>query len=204
MIKFESLDNYENVWLTSDSHYAHKNIVKGTSTWTDTIRCRNFDTVEEMNNAIEEGLKVVGENDVLLHCGDIAFGGQENIIKYVSLCRGDIILTYGNHDHNVRKKDDLQAYFKSAEDIQYIQFKGQNIVMCHYPLIVWHQHHKGAVNAFGHVHGNLEGRGRSHDVGVDVAFNMFGEYRPFSFDEFVEIANSKDINFETHHNTNTN
>lgn len=202
MIKFQSLNDYDNIWLTADSHYAHKNICRGTSVWDSGYR--DFDTLEEMNQSIIKGLECVAENDALLHCGDVAFGGKDNISEYCSKCKGDIFLTVGNHDHNILNYPYIRDNFESIRDIQYLQFKGQKIVMCHYPLVVFHQSHKGARLAFGHVHGSNPGLGRSIDVGVDTAFERFREYRPYSFSEFVKLTDQRSIYLESHHNSNTN
>lgn len=213
MIKFQSLNNYKNVFLTSDSHHSHKNICRGTSSWFDLDKdgneipssgTRDFDTVEDMDNALIKGLECVGENDVLLHCGDVAFGGKENILEYCSHCKGDIILTIGNHDHNILKYEYIQEEFKSIRDIQYVQFKGQKIVMCHYPLLVWMASHKKSRLASGHVHGSNPGVGKSIDVGVDTAFKRFGEYRPYTFAEFIKLTDDRQVYLESHHGPNTN
>jgi hypothetical protein len=39
---------------------------------------------------------------------------------------------------------------------------------------------------------------------VDVAFKMFGEYRPFSLEEIISIMDNKQIEFVDHHNKHTN
>lgn len=213
MIKFESLNHYDNVFLVSDSHFSHKNICRGTSSWFDTDLdgnkvpsggTRDFDTLEGMNQAILKGIEVVGENDVLLHCGDVAFGGKENIYEYVGKCKGDIMLTAGNHDHHILKDPEIAGLFKSVRDIQYVQFKGQKIVMCHYPMLVWHQSHKKTRLAYGHVHGSNPGVGKSQDVGVDVAKKLFNQYRPFTFAEFIKLTDDREIYLESHHGPNTN
>ena len=157
-----------------------------------------------MNSAIIEGLQIVGENDALIHCGDVAFGSKDNIAEYVSNCKGDIFLTLGNHDHNILKHNYISDLFTSVRDIQYLQFKGQKIVVCHYAMLLWHQSHKQARLAFGHSHNSNPGVGKSVDVGVDSAFDKFGQYRPFTFEEFVKFTNLRDPYLESHHSPNTN
>ena len=118
-----------------------------------------------------------------------------------------MILTYGNHDHNIRDKGKFVHYFNNvipAADTQYIQFKGVKIVVNHYPLAIWHQGHKGALHAFGHVHGSYLGLGKSLDVGIDNAYAMGMGFAPISFDTFVKLADDKDAHLESHHNSRTN
>ena len=42
------------------------------------------------------------------------------------------------------------------------------------------------------------------DVGVDSAHKLLGEYRPFSFDEFKNIIDNRQVNICSHHNERTN
>ena len=46
--------------------------------------------------------------------------------------------------------------------------------------------------------------GKSLDVGIDSAFARFGEYRPFNFNEFMEIVNKRDVKIIDHHQSHTN
>ena len=74
------LDN-ANIWITSDTHFGHAGICRGTTHWRtldadgnkivplDVVR--DFDTVEEMNERMIENINnCVGENDTLFHMGD--------------------------------------------------------------------------------------------------------------------------------------
>lgn len=196
MIKFKKLD-CRNLWLTSDTHYSHKNICRGTSGW-EHGNTRDFDTLEEMNDSIIEGINSkVGKDDILIHHGDVSFQGINSFFEFEGRVRcKDIIYIEGNHDH-------LHAS-KSWRQIGYFSYMGKIIVSCHYPLAAWHQHHKGALHSFGHVHGSYEGIGKSYDVGVDSAYKLFNEYRPFSFNEFVEITNRKEIQKLSHHDKHIN
>jgi hypothetical protein len=42
------------------------------------------------------------------------------------------------------------------------------------------------------------------DVGVDVAYRMFGEYRPFSLEEIINIMDKKEVILPDRHDSNTN
>ena len=41
-----------NTWFTGDSHFGHKNMVKGVSAWPDKSACRDFQSIEEMNDQL--------------------------------------------------------------------------------------------------------------------------------------------------------
>lgn len=94
-----------NIWFISDTHHSHKNICIGVSDWDDKAKsCRNFQTLEEMNELIVSNInKYVKEDDILYHLGDWSFGGIENIWKFRKQIKcKNIYLVPGNHDHHIK------------------------------------------------------------------------------------------------------
>jgi calcineurin-like phosphoesterase family protein len=76
----------KNIWFTSDTHYGHKNICRGVTSWKSEdpaaliAATRDFPTLEIMNETIVSNINsVVAEDDWLIHLGDWSFGGIENI-----------------------------------------------------------------------------------------------------------------------------
>ena len=47
------------IWFTSDTHYNHKNLVKGISRWEDKSGCSDFATKEEMNELLIKNIKFI-------------------------------------------------------------------------------------------------------------------------------------------------
>jgi calcineurin-like phosphoesterase family protein len=97
----------QNLFFTSDSHYSHTNICRGVSNWdlTRPGKTRDFKTLEEMNQAIVDGINsVVGKTDYLIHLGDWSFGGIRNLWDFRKqiICE-NIILVNGNHDHHISR-----------------------------------------------------------------------------------------------------
>lgn len=93
------------IWFTSDTHYAHKNICRGVSEWTGEDRTRDFETLEEMNYQIVKSINDhVKQDDILYHLGDWSFGGIENIWNFRKqiICE-EIHLIFGNHDQHIKK-----------------------------------------------------------------------------------------------------
>lgn len=89
MKDFKSLD-ISKVFLTSDTHFYHKNII--------TYCNRPFETVEKMNETlISNWNKVVPIDGIVFHCGDFAFGGSEVWHKILPRLNGQIHLILGNH-----------------------------------------------------------------------------------------------------------
>lgn len=188
------------VWFTADTHYWHKNITYGESVWENKeTGCRRFDTTKEMSQHIVEQInKYVQQDDILIHLGDWSFGGIENIWNFKKqLIVDDIYLTIGNHDNNIRKNYLLsnpevenipaQYIFTLVED--YIELMIDKTLFCcmHYPIEEWNDRHHKTFMLHGHQHGNNTYKKGRLDVGMDNAYKLFGEYRPFSYEDIMKI-----------------
>ena len=173
------------VYFTSDTHYGHKNICKGVTSWEDANdSTRDFDTLEEMNEWLIHGINLlVKRQDILIHLGDWSFGGFENIRKFRErIWCENIHLVLGNHDHHIENnREGIQDIFTSVSDMLEIEINyvtgGQvtatyMVQACHYPMMSWKDMNKGAMHLHGHVHlpghNKHAGEGRIMDVGVDA------------------------------------
>ena len=120
------------------------------------------------------------------------------------MCK-NIHVVRGNHDHHIDKYAD---YFSSIQDYLEVWVKhgGKDfcIVNTHYALRVWNGSHKGYLHAYAHSHDSLPPLGKSHDIGIDVAYRLVGEYRPFSVGEFIDHLATGETHFPDHHNEKTN
>ena len=187
-----------NIWFTSDTHYSHSNIAgKSVSRWQRGYR--DFNSVWEMNQTLVDSInKYVKEDDVLYHIGDWSFGGIDNIKLFRdSLICQNIHLIKGNHDDNIEGHQiDL---FSSVQDVLTLKLGKMTIFLSHYSHRVWLGSHKSTIHLYGHSHGSIPGIGKSMDVGVDVAYKMFGEYRPFSIDDIIRIMDKREIHKIDHH-----
>lgn len=168
------------IYFTADCHYNHRNIVKGCTNWSNNEACRDFATVEDMNNTIIENFNyTIEKHDTLYILGDVGFK-SEDIQEFMSRlnCK-NVHLIYGNHDKEIRKSQKLQSLFKSVGDIKEIRIEGQKIVMCHYPMRRWNQSHfSSSIHLYGHTHGHLQCTNRAMDVGLDT-----NEYNPYSLND---------------------
>jgi len=203
----------KNIYFTSDTHYGHSNIVKGTTKWEGTVdRCRDFKTLEEHNETLIKSINsLVKHDDILYHLGDWSFGGHENIKKFRDRleCR-EIHLIFGNHDQHIEPIDSIyRELFTSCSHklelnlkidcMKTNKFGKQLIFLSHYSHQVWNKSHHGAIHLFGHSHGTLKGLGKSMDVGVDTN-NLY----PYHLDEILDIMKNKKTEIVDHHNKNTN
>lgn len=96
----------KNIYFTSDTHYHHRNIVRGISEWekfekgSSHQNTRDFNTLEEHDEALIKSINsLVKYDDILYHLGDWSFGGHEQIKKFRDRleCK-EIHLIFGNHD----------------------------------------------------------------------------------------------------------
>jgi calcineurin-like phosphoesterase family protein len=172
------LEPTQQLYFTSDTHYMHTNICRGTTRWSNADDfCRDFDTLDQMNDRIVNGINsAVGQDDILFHLGDWSFGGFEMIEKFRNRinCR-NIHLILGNHDHHIeRDREDIRLLFTSVNQYLELEVKGkdweQNYVLMHYPIISWNKMNDGVIHLHGHVHLSADrriGKGKTMDVGVD-------------------------------------
>ena len=199
-----------NIWFTSDTHWGHKNIVKGCSDWGDLSRCRNFETQKEHDETIVKNInRVVGYDDILYHLGDWSFGGDDNIWRFRQRINCRIIhLVGGNHDHLIRKNKILSTdkglinakdLFTTYHELYEKKIAGRyDIVFCHYAMETWHKASKGAWMLHGHSHGGLT---KSPYKKMDVGIDCHPEFRPFHLEEVKEFMSTKKL--ITHHERTT-
>ena len=195
------IDTDRKVWITSDTHYGHKNICRGVTSWRlpdgriPIEKTRDFDTIEQMNEAIVDGINsVVGQDDVLIHLGDFSFGGFENIQKFRDriICK-EIHLILGNHDtHIENNKGGVQELFTSVNHYTRLLYKNKTFVLFHFPISSWDSLNKGHIHLHGHVHlpTNLRfGKGKKMDVGMD-GHPTFGVY---GMGDIIQIMDKREI-----------
>lgn len=161
------------IWLTSDLHINHENIIRYAQ--------RPFDSVDEMNESIIDNINErVTHEDTLWILGDVAMGRDKiQTAKRVldMLCTKDVHLVLGNHDPANRIEGLLAAGFVSVDDYKEIRLWNKHSVgiLFHYPLMSWNGRNNGSYMLHGHIHAKpdynernrMEGL-RRYDVGVDA------------------------------------
>jgi len=200
MIKFDKILTTGNVWITSDTHYHHTNICRGITNWrtqdgkVPVDSTRDYLSIDLMNDAIVDNINSkVGQDDTLIHLGDVAFGGFDKIGQFLDriVCK-NIHLVLGNHDQHIKNnRSEIQDKFLSVNHYLEVQIDGANFVLCHYPLASWHGLNKGVIHLHGHVHlsaKNKWGNGKKLDVGMD-GNNMY----PYSITEIIHMMDKRDV-----------
>lgn len=193
------------VWVTSDTHFSHKNICRGTTNWRlqngniPLMETRDFQTIEKMNSAIVDNINdSVQQNDILIHLGDWSFGGFENIeLFYDRLICKNIHLILGNHDHHIDlNRGNIRKLFLTVSWFDQFKYQGETIEACHYPMSSWNKLNKGRVHIHGHTHLPINktiSKGRRIDVGIDG----HPEFRPYNLlHEILNPMKKIEINSE--------
>jgi len=199
------IDTNTNVWVTSDSHFSHKNICRGVTNWRlsngeiPVEQTRDFATIEKMNTAIVNNInEVVGQDDILIHLGDWSFGGYEQIREFWDrlVCK-NIHLILGNHDHHIdRNRDGSQGLFQSVSHYNTVEIGDYKFQLMHYPISSWDGLNKGVMHLHGHCHlptNKRFGVGKRMDVGMDG----HPEFRPYNLiREIVPLLKKRPIKSE--------
>lgn len=85
------LESHQTLWMTSDTHFGHTNIIKYCN--------RPYRDPEEMNqDLLAKWNSVVKPEDHVIHLGDVAMGQLDKSLSLVKHLNGHKILILGNHD----------------------------------------------------------------------------------------------------------
>lgn len=180
---------FDNVWCTSDTHFRHIRIV--------TLSGRPFllpngepDIDLHDQTLISNFNSVVGVNDLLIHCGDVALGKIAESLPLVGLLNGYKVLIPGNHDRvfsgekqKTRNRFDSE-YRKVFQEVWpeiirvFIPQLDSEVTMSHFPYEGDSQENDRHVDKrptdwglpliHGHIHEKRHIEGNMFNVGVDV------------------------------------
>ena len=177
----------EHLFFTSDSHYDHKNILKYCK--------RPFSSVEEMNQGlIDNWNSVVCPDDTVFHLGDVTFGGNTNLINYISQLNGHIILIKGNHDRKLQQSICDKLFDYTCQQLT-LNIDGITVFLNHFPFLCFSGTYKTdkSIQLFGHIHSGPLSSGpdidrfmqygtlNQYDVGVDNNY-----YKPVNWEEILK------------------
>ena len=104
----------------------------------------------------------VTNGDTVYILGDIGREGgnkdNEYLCEIISTLKGKKVLIQGNHE----KLNDIRIRQLFTEVCQYKEVsdnsngKSRNLVLSHYPILMWKNQHKGWIHLYGHVHASDE------------------------------------------------
>lgn len=178
-----------NIFLTSDIHFNHVNILKYCN--------RPFKDVSEMNEVIIRNFNsVVHSTDTVYHLGDFCFGIHNDLSiveNFIRRLNGNWIFIEGNHDKHLKKVVQTHKIYE-------FNYKKTPVTLCHFAMKLWNHSHHGSIHCYGHSHGTLkEDQYKSMDVGVDTH-----NYFPWHMDEVMARMEKKTVHKIDHHGNETN
>lgn len=199
------------LWFSSDFHANHKQPF----VWRD----RGFESAEEHTQYIISKVNtLVGENDILFHCGDLTLNTTDEMFwDFIrSLKCQNIYCLPGNHTNPLTRiyRNEVRKQFGEAiketypfriENLlilpQHFEFwvGSQYIVLNHYPLVDWNRMKDGSFMLHGHCHGQYTKSDVAANDGkiLDVGFDNF--LHPVSYSELEEIMAKKQVSSVGHH-----
>jgi len=173
------------IWITSDTHFNHVNILRFTDSNTGKLVRPNFKDVTDMNETmIRNWNSVVKPGDKVYHLGDVFFGDKEWFKRMWPRLNGSKRLIVGNHD-DIKFLSSGGFFQKVAMWRQFTEF---GIIMTHVPI-----HYSGLfriknmetpmLNVHGHIHQNKSPKGPYYNVCVEQT-----NYTPVNLEDLAAIA----------------
>ena len=179
------------IWVTADQHFGHQSSTDPKSGIIHFCN-RPFDNIKQHDECLLElWNKNVQKNDIVYFVGDLSFHPD----WYLDKLNGKIFFIMGNHD-----KRQAPWYSKYRNVIKVCDrlctgIGSEYVVFEHFAMRVWPRSHFNSWHCYAHSHGRLPGQGKSMDVGVDSAFRVVGDYRPFNWEEVKDYLTNAPDNF---------
>lgn len=172
MFKFfkEFFEREPKIFLTSDLHLDHENIIKYCN--------RPFKNVQEMNYVlIKNWNEIVGKKDTVYYLGDFCFcknkKDKQKIGYFINLLNGKKIFIKGNHDKFIKGHHHF-----------ILNYKNKPFYLVHNPLEIPSSWKGWAI--FGHVHNNkgdlfIDKKNKRINVSTEIT-----DFKPVSIDEIIK------------------
>lgn len=193
-----NLNGYKNIYLTSDTHFGHINILKyepgrlslinrtPSEYQLDPYKCIK----EHDNKLLYNWNKTVTDRDVVLILGDFSFHNPSETMSILQSLNGHKILIKGNHDNYLNYTEFDKTLFDGIYDYAEFMYNKQFICLMHYPILAFNHQNtyntdlKTGIHGFGHIHSLKYITPKySYNVGVDV-----NNYTPIHIDKFIKLA----------------
>lgn len=140
-------------YYIADTHFGHENAM----IYDLNNGGREFTSIEERDSITIQNInKVVTPQDKLYFLGDVSWYNPKKTAELLSQIKcKNLYLIKGNHDFWV-KNGECKKYFSGIYDMKTIKDNGRNVVMCHFPIMMWRGQHNGVYHLYGHVHNTDE------------------------------------------------
>lgn len=169
----------KNIWLISDTHFCHKNILTFKDNDGNLIRGARFSTVEEMDDhMVERWNSVVSPGDLVYHLGDVTIGDKDRFKTLWPRLVGSKRLVVGNHDDIPWLSSG--GFFKKT--MMWRQFPEFGLLLTHVPLHesgLWdYRNKRELLNVHGHIHHHASPTERHINMSVEAI-----NYTPVNIEE---------------------
>lgn len=166
-----------NIWVTSDTHFNHANILNFTDS--EGNKVRPFTSVEDMNQTIiERWNEVVKPGDKVYHLGDVFFGSKDSFKQLWPKLNGSKRLIVGNHEDIVFMSSG--GFFKKVYESRDLRDFG--LLLTHRPAHdsqLWdYRRDRPLHNIHGHLHQNILPSNNHTNVCVECT-----NYRPVNIED---------------------
>lgn len=161
------------IWITSDTHFSHENIIK--------YCMRPFVSVEDMNESLIARWNTrVKPLDIVYHLGDFGLGKSEDMRLIRQKLNGHITIIRGNHDDSLSKL--IATEFQSIANELTLQYKQWLFIMTHAPKtdVMFDENNHGVINLHGHIHG----KNRATNNRINVSCDAW-DFTPVSLDDLL-------------------
>jgi len=182
------------IFWTSDTHFAHKNLVekfKGRPQFK-TIKAHDKYLKEMWNDTVKV-------KDHVYHLGD--FGWTKNKQETLTLIRslhGYIHLIKGNHDKHI--PINIPKKFEYLGEYHELKIDKQKYILCHYPFQSWNaSSHGNTIHLHGHAHVELVNHIHNR---LNVCIELHN-YNLLTMDDITSLLNKKNKRHGTFNTTTT-
>ncbi len=177
-----------NIWIASDHHIDHHNMLEVPFTLQNGERMRPFTTVEEMKEyMIGRHNTVVRQHDHVYFLGDFAM--HKRNVEWAKLFNGKKRLVRGNHDI-FPTRTYLEAGFQEIYGVRVFE----DIIFSHIPLHPESIKERWLGNVHGHVHNNVP-HGHFGPKYYNVCVEMIN-YTPIALEDLRVLMRKQHEEFE--------
>lgn len=179
------MKNVHKIWLTSDFHFGHKNIIDYCK--------RPYKNISEMNSdLIKKYNSCVGKNDICYILGDVSFLNSKSTKQIIKSLNGFKFLIKGNHDRKSNQYYRELGFCEVYDKPIIIKVNNQDIILSHEPI-----KNSTLINIHGHLHNNLlidkylEKPNNYYCVSIENC-----EYKPILLNKILSEYFAQEIEFD--------
>lgn len=219
------------LYFCSDLHFFHKRICEFTERkkYTNTEQHTQW-LIQQLNKHIAPNCDTY--KSTVLHLGDDFFScSLDECVNVIKQLNGDWWWLIGNHSNYQRLTEAVDVVNKELGTnhrvlghyyefmiVEKAKIRNQKdykklVCLCHYPIESWNAMGRGSYHLMGHLHFNKIDHHTGQkmreipnrlDVGIDAAYGLLDEHKPFTWNEVKSIIRKERLEFEKRYNIKLN